>query len=163
MSCVRFLALLAVVHALAGCYSWGPQRQIGRSERPKRLLATLSDGRQVVVRDPRVQGDSLVGDTLVSLYESASAKWARGHPARRRRLGVHAQLLAGEDGAPSRRDRRFSGNTGCRIARLHRQPMMGCLLPLALGSEVPVVSCGWRARCPTLRPMSSGRPFRGRG
>jgi len=79
MSGIRSLALLSVVVALSACYSWGPPRPIAQSvleTRPSRLRATLRDGRQIVVRDPRVQGDSLLGDTLVSEYESAHAKWA---------------------------------------------------------------------------------------
>jgi hypothetical protein len=43
---------------------------------PARLRATLTDGRQIVLREPRVQGDSLLGDTLVSEHESAHAEWA---------------------------------------------------------------------------------------
>jgi hypothetical protein len=80
MSGIRSLALLSVVVALSACYSWGPPRPIAQSAleaHPDRLRATLSDGRQIVLRDPRVQGDSLLGDTLVSQYESANAQWAR--------------------------------------------------------------------------------------
>jgi len=79
MSGIRSLALLSVVVALSACYSWGPPRPIAQSAleaHPDRLRATLSDGRQIVLRDPRVQGDSLLGDTLVSENESANAKWA---------------------------------------------------------------------------------------
>lgn len=72
---MRPVATILVVVLLAqtvGCVSWSPQRPGATApalvaDHPGQLRAVLADGRQLDVRRPRVQGDSLLGFSYDSL------------------------------------------------------------------------------------------------
>jgi len=59
----RGLALLLLVLHLTGCHTWRPvtvsPRQLIEEEQPERLRIRQADGKQLDIRDPRVERDSL--------------------------------------------------------------------------------------------------------
>jgi len=77
---VRSLAAFFAVW-LAACTTWSRPAPLDRvllEKRPRWIRVTLTDGRQVHVLRPVVQGDTLVGDTL----EYRGGEAYRKHPAR---------------------------------------------------------------------------------
>jgi hypothetical protein len=64
---LRAFGLCAVV-ALSACSVWSkprPEIQSIIETRPAQVRVTLTDGRQLIVHDPAVRGDSLVGAMMV--------------------------------------------------------------------------------------------------
>jgi hypothetical protein len=54
--------------ALACCSSWGQplaRNRLSTEQAPRRARVSLADGRTIMVERPRLEGDSLFGDTLV--------------------------------------------------------------------------------------------------
>ena len=63
---VRSLELITAIGILAGCYRWSapqPAPLSAAQTRPAEMRVTLVDGRQFVLEQPRIQGDSLFGVT----------------------------------------------------------------------------------------------------
>ena len=64
----RLTCCLLLPAFLAGCSSWWVQevspQQLVTEDQPEKIRVTLTDGSQVVLEQPRVSGDTLVGCQL---------------------------------------------------------------------------------------------------
>ena len=55
----RFIAMIIMTSYLAACTAWRVQEVV--PEKAAQLRITMADGGRLLLRDPRVMGDSLVG------------------------------------------------------------------------------------------------------
>lgn len=82
MPCRRMIALLLLVLYVPACTGWmeqsQPVPQVVAEKRPDEVRVYLRDGRRVDLREPRVEGDSLVGrERLAQAGTTRTPEWPR--------------------------------------------------------------------------------------